>query len=67
MSDWTDVKDRLPENNGQYLVKINKTPFNPCGMSIDSFSRVVKPFFSSERISGNTVSHWMQLPELPNK
>lgn len=61
-SGWISVDERLPEKNGQYLVKIQKTPFNPCGISLDSFSKVVHPYFSSERISRQKVTHWMPLP-----
>lgn len=54
MGEWISVKDRLPSEDGNYLVY--------CGLlSVDSFSVDMKDFVFRD---GN-ITHWMPLPEPP--
>jgi len=65
MSDWISVKDRLPENDDNYLIlfEYGRYRFN---------ERVIVGFYSNNKwcVSGHsnnldTVTHWMPLPEPP--
>ena len=53
--EWTSVKDRLPENDGKYVV-----PFIGIAWYDPNFgwSLLLKPFIEA-------ITHWMPLPDLP--
>ena len=63
--DWVSVKDRLPEEDGCYLVYIiaNFCPENKQIITL-YFSKLSNRFiYGSDEIF--TVTHWAQLPEPP--
>ena len=80
VQEWISVKDRLPQEDGSYLVTINS--FNGCkyidvrwfakdGEAVDKYELAgqenVWYYYDSEwgYISIDSVTHWMQLPERP--
>lgn len=79
---WINVKDKLPEKDGQYLVVY--TFFDYRGMGVVRFShnlhKIDKYIFNTENRPGwyepddeigyferTTVTHWAKLPELPKE
>jgi len=66
MSDWIDINDRLPENNGRYLCWISHKQ-----SMIETQQPKVKllrdGIFGCRVIGGyrECVTHWMLLPEPP--
>lgn len=62
---WVSVSDRLPEHDGQYLVKVPNSAFNPAGQSVSDFSQRVSPNFQYDRIHIDSVTHWQPLPTPP--
>lgn len=80
VQEWISVKERLPQEDGSYLVTINCFNnrqdidiryFAKDGETVDEYDFVgqknVWCFYDSEwgYISTNSVTHWMPLPELP--
>lgn len=80
--EWINVKDRLPEKDGQYLVVY--TFFNCKGMGVVRFSHnlheVDEYIFNEENRPGwyepddevgyferTTVTHWAKLPKFPQE
>ena len=80
VQEWISVKDRLPQEDGSYLVTINS--FNGCkyidvrwfakdGEIVDKYElagqKNVWYYYDSEwgYISIDSVTHWMPLPEIP--
>lgn len=66
ISDWIPVKERLPEKNGTYLIKvrgINQTGFfdtNTRGWTIHPYTYIevgveMRPYYLS---SLSTITHW---------
>lgn len=79
---WINVNDKLPENDGQYLVVY--TFFDYKAMGVVRFSHnlheIDEYIFNTERRPGwyepddevgyferTTVTHWAKLPEFPKK
>ena len=79
---WINVKDKLPEKDGQYLVVY--TFFNYRGMGVVRFSHnlheIDEYVFDTENRPGwyepddevgyferTTVTHWAKLPEFPKE
>ncbi len=65
--EWISVKDRLPKEDGFYLVYIVAN-FNPENKQMITlyFSGLSKRFiYGSDEIF--TVTHWMSLPEPPKE
>lgn len=67
MGEWISIKDRLPEEKGEYLVT-----YHPCywdnvyeelRVGIDSFRG--KSAWAKKKYQ--RVTHWMPLPELPKE
>jgi hypothetical protein len=78
MTHWISVKDRLPLEEGTYLV-VTKRDENPLNITIeiadcierwqtiwDSLDRVLQYLDKTPSFS-DEVTHWMPLPELPTK
>jgi len=71
MSDWISVDDKLPEEDGRYLVL--ETFMEPC-ISNDSIVRAHVPFVSNYRkekgwmldFSESKITHWATIPDAPN-
>ena len=79
--EWISVKDKLPEEDGSYLVVINY--FSHQSINVRSFAKTgetvneydlageknVWYYYDSEYgyVSTDSVTHWMPLPELPKK
>jgi hypothetical protein len=68
MSNWINVKKRLPEKDGYYLV------FYGRGDSIVRDERQIMMFHSDDKVwvdmtsstyNSRYVTHWMELPEKP--
>ena len=77
---WISVTERLPEEDGSYLVTtndfgnrqgVNIRWFAKDGETVDEYElagqKCVWYFYDSEYgyVSTNSVTHWMPLPELP--
>lgn len=58
MSDWIDVNERLPEEDGLYLAYY---PDQPYKQQIVFFSPNINKF----NLFHDLITHWMPLPELP--
>ena len=82
VQEWISVDDRLPENDGSYLVTINSFGgrkyidvrwFAKDGESVDEYELAgqenVWYYYDSEwgYISIDSVTHWMPLPQLPKE
>ena len=80
MQEWISVDDRLPEEDGSYLVTINSFGgrkyidirwFAKDGEIVDKYELAgqenVWYYYDSEwgYISIDSVTHWMPLPEMP--
>ena len=64
MENWIDVNDRLPENGADVLIVVFDLPFNRSSIFKvryydGQFKIICDPSEST------TVTHWMELPELP--
>lgn len=66
-SEWISVKDRLPEDSGEYLVYIvaNNMPKNKSIITL-YYTNLSKRFIY-ENDNLFTVSHWMDLPQPPKE
>lgn len=53
--EWISVKDRLPEESGNYLTFVKSKVFESIGFAM---------FIDGEFMS-SFVTHWMPLPPLP--
>jgi len=63
MSDWISVEDRLPDEQGHYLVIHS----NDNGMWVDHFWKdgsKVGGYFGT--VGAGEATHWMPLPKPPN-
>ena len=60
---WISVKDRLPENNDEVIVIINYN--NVYYRPFTSVFLVDSGFTGSD--ASENITHWMPLPEPPNK
>lgn len=56
--EWISVKDRLPYNDGTFLVYSEYHYY--CQMSVGSFDSYLKVFYPDK------VTHWMPLPNPPS-
>lgn len=70
MTEWINVKDRLPDDKEQYLIcnesnfgKIDIAYYQPIG---DKFSNY-EPFWQARSHRSTGVTHWMPLPEPPKE
>ena len=69
MSEWINVKDRLPNELGYYLVACNKFKYGLANareyavMHCNPLEIMVHRGFSCD--AGTAVTHWMPLPEPP--
>lgn len=65
--DWISVKDRLPCEEGQYLVYL-EVKGRP-SIKVSRFNRGVnhkRPhFYSNNSYSVKDITHWMHLPSIP--
>ena len=81
VQEWISVEDRLPENDGSYLVTINSFGgrkyidvrwFAKDGEAVDEYELAgqenVWYYYDSEwgYISVDSITNWMPLPQLPN-
>lgn len=74
MQEWISVKDKLPESSGHYLAC---TKFND--MYVCDFEKSSRPqkrrwqvvceccHAEDDQFSSDDVTHWMPLPDLPQK
>jgi hypothetical protein len=56
---WISVKDRLPENENEYIV---------CGINVTTLNYINGEWFSdvfNTVIDKKLITHWMPLPEPP--
>ena len=60
MSKWINIKDRLPEKHGWYLIAHKKVCPTDSGMRIRFFSHG-----GFVNVNMNNVTHWRPLPEYP--
>lgn len=64
MPEWISSKDKLPEKDGMYIVVARFKGF----LYVRPFSYESKAnrwWYLGEPMVGYDVTHWMQLPELP--
>lgn len=68
-AEWINVKDKLPEETGKYLIhRLNKKS----SILIEFFQKArfhnsPTCFFHPNGIEDEYVTHWMLLPESPDK
>jgi hypothetical protein len=66
MGEWISVKDRLPRDDGQYLVN------GPCGIQIATMNNYAECWDDAEGddywhdLTG-WFTHWIPLPEAPHE
>lgn len=60
---WISVKERLPEDEGWYLVHFNNSE---C-CDIDYFDKSINRWTGDEINEPSDVDYWMPIPELPKK
>ena len=63
MSEWISVKDRLPEEDGSYLVYEAK--YFGTGVYIGWFNNKKQYFTDEESSNVQNVDYWMPMPEPP--
>lgn len=63
MSEWISVKDRLPEDNGKYLVCVDGDKINPPYVITWWFWN--GKFEDFQYFPSRHVTHWMPIPEPP--
>lgn len=63
MATWIKTEDRLPDNDREVLM-LSQYKGDDCGIKI---SRYYDGRWLYASNLGYTVSHWMELPEPPNK
>lgn len=64
--EWISVKDRLPEKNTWVLCYVKwMIPVFEMERGIRKYSDVKKVFFDGRFRLGDSVTHWMPLPEPP--
>ena len=65
---WISVKDKLPEDSGEYLVYIvaNNEPKNKSIITL-YYTNLSKQFVYYDNDNLFTVTHWMPLPEPPKE
>lgn len=63
MDEWISVKDRMPEENGEYIIAICGCVVTPC------YYKTSKGWCLRKNMSGyfttDDVTHWMELPAAP--
>ena len=68
---WISVKDRLPDTNGDYLVRYGfgeESSRTNHYYSVHFFERTCEePHFYYEGYRGLRITHWMPLPEPPKE
>ena len=68
-SEWISVKDRLPENEGKYILLVQKRHVIATFYQGNFYkSRAPKRYYKNwltENKQYSTVTHWMPLPEPP--
>ena len=73
---WISIKDRLPENDGWYLVFApgywgNSRIYGLDGMAYSNFKHNYKEHWGIERGTSRgwagIITHWMPLPEPPEE
>lgn len=76
MMEWISVKERLPENDGWYLVYApgywgNSKIYGLDGFAYSNFKHNYKAHWGLERGTGRgwpgIVTHWMPLPDPPKE
>ena len=70
MSEWISVKDRLPEEDGEYITMTNARGRSNGVLSqryVTSTVRgkIMSRWWWNQRLSPWLVTHWMPLPEPP--
>ena len=61
MSQWISVKDRLPEQKGDYLCVCESGE-----ISVGYFSKWIIGYgFETQEVGQGLVTHWMPLPDPP--
>jgi hypothetical protein len=71
MSEWISVKDRLPEQDGKYLLLVQKrhsigTFYNGYFYKSTAPKRYYKSWLTENK-RYVCVTHWMALPDLPKE
>lgn len=61
---WISVKDRLPEENLEYLVYATDEDGERF-VTTDHWNKYVQQWYIFDKGSPTTVTHWMTLPEPP--
>lgn len=64
-SEWISVDDRLPEENGRYLVCVNVSHLAFTSLTIIVVMEYGKNHGFYLQNETETVTHWMPLPEAP--
>ena len=62
---WIPVKERLPEEDGQYICRylFGKDGSIPFYQVLDYYATDVQPHFQHNGAYGMRVTHWMPLPD----
>lgn len=61
MSKWISIKDRLPEEQGNYLI------FIKCGVTIGWFDNKGRWRAGHFYLDNGYATHWMPLPQVPKE
>ena len=66
---WISVKDRLPKKYGVYLTKYKgdgrQRLLDEIHIRSYPFNEFVKDLWSGKKKSKSSVTHWMEIPEIP--
>lgn len=63
---WINVKNRLPEENLEYLVYTTDEDGERI-VTTDNWNKYVRQWYIFNNGSSTTVTHWMPLPEPPKE
>ena len=64
--EWVSVKDRLPEENQEYIVFVTDIEGKKC-VTVDHWLPLAHHWFLFDDKVENEVTHWMPLPKPPKE
>lgn len=66
VGEWVSVKDRLPEENQEYIVYVTDIEGEKC-VTVDQWLSHARHWFLFDDKAESKVTHWMPLPPPPKE